>query len=96
MPIVRTIRWRYLLDPIGPTRFAPVLKATVLGFAALAVLPARAGDVIRPYMVARSENLGVASVFATIVMERVLDLIAVLSLLAAFVWVFDGRALLAC
>ncbi len=94
MPLVRAIRWRYLLDPIGPTRFGPVLRATILGFAALALLPARAGDVIRPYLVARSEGLNAASVFATIVMERALDLVAVLTLLAAFVWVFDGRAIL--
>jgi hypothetical protein len=94
MPIMRAIRWRYLLDPIGPTRFGPVLRATILGFAALALLPARAGDVLRPYLVARSEGLNGASVFATIVMERALDLVAVLTLLAAFVWFFDGRAIL--
>lgn len=94
MPLVRTIRWRYLLDPIGPTHFGPVLRATILGFAALALLPARAGDVLRPYLVARAEGLNGASVFATIVIERALDLVAVLTLLAAFVWVFDGRAIL--
>lgn len=94
MPIIRAIRWRYLLDPIGPTRFGPVLRATLIGFAALAVLPARAGDVIRPYLVARTEGLSAPSVFATIVMERALDVIVVLTLLASFVWVFDGRAIL--
>jgi len=94
MPLVRAIRWRYLLDPVGPTRFVPVLKATILGFAALALLPARAGDVIRPYLVARSEQLNAASVFATVVMERALDVIAVLTLLASFVWLFGGRAIL--
>src|SRR5262249_27233492 len=55
---------------------------------------ARAGDVLRPYLVARTERLSVASVFATVVMERALDLVAVLTLLASFVWLFDGRALL--
>ncbi|HKC57160.1 MAG TPA: lysylphosphatidylglycerol synthase transmembrane domain-containing protein [Vicinamibacterales bacterium] len=94
MPAVRAVRWRYLLDPIGPTRFLPVLRATIVGFAALALLPARAGDVIRPYLVARTEGLSAASVFATVVMERALDLIAVLTLLASFVWVLDGRAIL--
>ena len=92
MPIVRAIRWQYLLDPVGPTRFGPVLRATIVGFAALALLPARAGDVIRPYLVARKEGLNAASVFATVVMERALDLVAVLTLLASFVWVFNGRA----
>src|SRR4051812_21485637 len=94
MPVVRAIRWRYLLDPIGPTRFGPVFRATILGFAALALLPARAGDVLRPYLVARSEGLNAASVFATVVMERALDLVAVLTLLASFVWLFGGRAIL--
>src|SRR5262249_52707901 len=94
MPVVRAIRWRYLLDPVGPTRFGPVLRATIIGFAALALLPARAGDVIRPYLVARTEGLNAASVFATVVMERALDVIAVLTLLASFVWVFNGRAIL--
>src|SRR6476659_523700 len=94
MPFVRSVRWRYLLDPIGPTRFGPVLRATIIGFAALALLPARAGDVIRPYLVARTERLNAASVFATIVMERSLDVTVVLTLLASFVWVCDGRAIL--
>jgi len=94
LPVARALRWRYLLDPIGQTRFGPLLRATILGFAALAFLPARAGDVVRPYLVARSERLSVASVLATVVMERALDLIAVLALLLAFLWMFDGRALL--
>ena len=94
MPFIRAMRWRYLLDPVGPTRFWPVLRATIIGFAALALLPARAGDLIRPYLVARTEQLNTASVLATIVMERVLDIIVVLTLLASFVWLFNGRAIL--
>src|SRR5689334_21121579 len=86
----RAIRWQYLLAPIGPTRFRTVFRTTVLGFAALAVLPARVGDVIRPYLLARREGLPTSATFATVVMERVLDLIAVLVLLAIYVWGFSG------
>src|SRR5262245_59885639 len=46
----RTVRWHYLLAPVGPTTFRSVFRTTVLGFAALALLPARVGDVIRPYL----------------------------------------------
>jgi uncharacterized protein (TIRG00374 family) len=81
----RAVRWRYLLSPIGPTRFRTVFRATIIGFAALGLLPARAGDVLRPYLVSRQEGLSLSSLFATIVVERVLDLIAVLSLLALYV-----------
>jgi uncharacterized protein (TIRG00374 family) len=83
---VRAVRWQYLLDPIGPTRFRTVFRAAVIGFAALAVLPARVGDILRPYLVARQDGLPVSSAIATIVMERVLDLIAVLALMALYVW----------
>jgi uncharacterized protein (TIRG00374 family) len=85
---IRTIRWRYLLAPIGPTRFRTVFRAGVIGFAALAILPARVGDLLRPYLVAKQDGLPVSATFATIIMERVLDLIAVLALMALYVWGF--------
>jgi uncharacterized protein (TIRG00374 family) len=90
--VARAIRWRYLLSPLGDTRFRTVFRATVIGFGALGLLPVRVGDVIRPYLLARQEGLPVTSVFATVVMERVLDLIAVLTLLALFVWGFAGAS----
>lgn len=87
--VIRAERWKYLLEPLGPTRFSTVFRTTVIGFAASAVLPARAGEVIRPYLLARRERLSATAAFATIVVERVLDLVAVLLLLAAFLLWFD-------
>ena len=87
--VVRAERWKYLLEPLGPTRFRTVFRTTVIGFAASAVLPARAGEVIRPYLLARREGLSATAAFATIVVERVLDLVAVLLLLLAFLIWFD-------
>ncbi len=87
--IVRAERWQYLLGPLGPTRFSTVFRTTVIGFAASAVLPARAGEVIRPYLLARREGLSATAAFATIVVERILDLLAVLLLMAAFLIWFD-------
>jgi uncharacterized protein (TIRG00374 family) len=89
----RAIRWQYLLEPIGHARFRNAFRATVIGFAAIALLPARVGDVLRPYLLARKEGFNAASTFATVVMERVLDLVTVLVLLAVYVLVLGGRAL---
>jgi uncharacterized protein (TIRG00374 family) len=83
---MRAVRWQRLLAPIGPTRFRVVFRCTILGFAALALLPGRVGDLLRPYMLARQEGLSVPATLATVVMERVLDLVAVLTMLAVFVW----------
>src|ERR1700752_3788191 len=82
---VRAFRWQYLLAPIGPTRFSNAFRTTVIGFAATFLLPARAGEVIRPYLLARRENLNAPAAFATVILERLLDLITVLTLFAGFV-----------
>ncbi len=87
--LVRAERWQYLLEPLGPTRFWMVFRTTVIGFGASAVLPARAGEVIRPYLLARREGLSATAAFATILVERILDLVAVLLLLALFLIFFD-------
>lgn len=85
---IRAFRWQRLLAPIGHTRFRTVFRAGVIGFAALSILPARVGDLLRPYLVAKQDQLPFTAAFATIVMERVLDLIAVLGLMALYVWGF--------
>src|SRR5262249_20374177 len=82
--VLRARRWQFLLRPVGPTRFPGALRATILGFAASYVLPGRTGEVLRPYLLARSEGLSGMATFATIVVERLLDLIGVLVLFAAF------------
>lgn len=87
--VLRALRWQYLLQPVGAARFASAFRATIIGFAALSLLPARAGEVVRPYVLARREGLSATAVFATIVIERLLDLLTVLLLFGAFVWLFD-------
>jgi uncharacterized protein (TIRG00374 family) len=87
----RVIRWQCLLAPIGHTRFSVAGRATAIGYAASFLLPARAGDVLRPLILARQEGLRATSVFATVVFERALDLVLVLTLLGTFIWsVADG------
>lgn len=86
MYVVRAERWQYLLAPLGPTRFRVAFRTTIIGFAASFVLPARAGEVVRPYLLARQEELSVTATFATVIVERMLDLVAVLLLLAVFLF----------
>jgi glycosyltransferase 2 family protein len=87
--LVRSIRWRAMLRPIGEAPLSMAFRATVVGFAANFLLPARAGEVLRPYLLARRAGLSVTSTFATILLERLLDLLTVLLLFGAFVFLFD-------
>lgn len=86
---LRSWRWQYLLRPIGRTHFSNAFRTTVIGFAASFLLPARAGEVIRPYLLARHEQLSATACFATVVLERLLDLVTVLLLFSAFLLFFD-------
>jgi uncharacterized membrane protein YbhN (UPF0104 family) len=87
--LLRTWRWQHLLKPVGRARFAPAFRATVIGFAASFLLPARAGEFIRPFLLARREGLSATASFATIVVERLLDLATVLLLFGVFLLFFD-------
>jgi glycosyltransferase 2 family protein len=84
--VLRAWRWQSLLAPIGHARFSVALKTTIIGFAASAVLPARAGEVLRPYLLARRESMSATAAFATIILERLLDLATVLLLFAVFIF----------
>lgn len=91
---IRAFRWQYLLEPLGRPDFSPAFRATVVGFAASAVLPARAGEVIRPYFLSRTQRtagtaMNTTGAFATIILERLLDVLTVIMLLAVYVFVFE-------
>ncbi|MCX6543711.1 MAG: lysylphosphatidylglycerol synthase transmembrane domain-containing protein [Acidobacteria bacterium] len=88
--VLRAFRWQYLLLPLGRPHFAECLKTTVIGFAASTLLPARAGEVIRPYLLAKHEGFSPTATFASIVIERMLDMVAVLFLFATFVVFFSS------
>lgn len=92
---IRALRWQYLLEPLGHVSFSLAFRATAVGFAASSVLPARAGEVIRPYFLARQtrqtpqRRMTATGAFATVILERLLDLVTVLVLLASYMFVFD-------
>ena len=93
---IRSWRWQWLLRPLSPTSFGTAFRATAVGFAASSLLPARAGELIRPYFLARQRRrahavtMSATGAFATIIIERLLDVVTVLVLLASYVFMF-GR-----
>jgi uncharacterized protein (TIRG00374 family) len=89
--VIRAWRWQYLLQPLGKASFGNSFRATAVGFAARSFLPAAAGELVRPYFLSRREPFSATGAFATIVIERLLDTITVLVLLASYVFFF-GRS----
>jgi uncharacterized protein (TIRG00374 family) len=69
----RALRWTWILRPVAQVPFFPAFRTTAIGFAANTVLPARAGEVIRPALLARERGLPFSALLASIVFERILD-----------------------
>ena len=86
--LARAVRWCYLLEPLGRVRLGVALRATVMGFAATAILPGRVGEIVRPYVLARRERLSVSAAIGTVVLERLLDLVVILAIFGVSVAAF--------
>ena len=80
---VRAWRWQFLLRPIKEkTSLWVAFKAVMAGYAMNNVIP-RSGEIIRPAMASVQENMPFAGTLATIIVERIFDVIA-LGLLFVF------------
>ena len=88
--LVRGWRWQYLLGSPETLRFRDYLDGIILGTFGNFVLPLRAGEFIRPLVVKRSGNLGYTTAFVSVVVERILDLSAVLVVFSTLVVSLPG------
>lgn len=79
---VRALRWRVFLEPVHTgSRFDSRFRAVCIGFMCNNLLPARIGEFTRAYAYGRLERVPATAALGTLVVERVLDGIAILALL---------------
>jgi len=76
---LRAWRWKILLKPVKEARFSSLLGTFFIGFMANNFLPARMGDVIRGYLIGKTENFSKTSSFAVLIAEKFLDGFTILS-----------------
>jgi uncharacterized protein (TIRG00374 family) len=84
--VLRALRWKIFLKPVRPkVKVIQLVAPMMIGFTGLALL-GRAGEFIRPYLVARRTELSFSSQLAVWAVERVFDVgaFAVLIALAIF------------
>ena len=82
--VFRTIRWRILLHETHPPAFYPTFVANAIGYMLSTVLPIRAGDVARPALLSRRTDIRFSEALGTVLTERVLDLLSILSFFLFF------------
>ena len=89
--LLRAWRWGYLLQPVTRVGFPHLCSATFVGFMAGLLVP-RAGEIVRPYLVARRQGIRTSAAFASIILERLVDLITVLGFFALYIYVLPTPA----
>jgi uncharacterized protein (TIRG00374 family) len=78
---IRSLRWKVFQRNLGPSRFWQVYAMTLAGFSAIFLL-GRAGEPVRPLLLARKEKLPVADMFGIYVLERLFDFASMAALAA--------------
>lgn len=78
---LRAVRWHYLLIEEKAIPISSLYPATIIGYMANNLLPARLGEFVRAYALAQQEQLETPAVFASLVIDRLFDGFTVLILL---------------
>lgn len=86
---MRGVKWKILLDPAKEVRVWDAFRMEAAGLALNNILPFRLGEIVRGTAGAGVFKMPAATVFATIAVERALDVVA-LVLLLALIGIFGG------
>lgn len=81
---LRARRWRTILDPVAPepVPFGPLWRAVAIGMMMSNIIPARAGELARPYALNRERpEIPFSMALASVAVDRVFDAIVVMLLL---------------
>ena len=83
--LIGALRWRLLLEPLGASTLNARWAALNIGFMVTNLFPARLGEIVRPFALSRMAPVSMASALGTVVIERLLDVVALLILFVATV-----------
>ncbi|GAB4341250.1 MAG: lysylphosphatidylglycerol synthase transmembrane domain-containing protein [Candidatus Abyssubacteria bacterium] len=94
--IFRAFRWYYLLYAIKRIRFFGLLSPILIGFMGNSILPARAGEFMRAYLLSEKEGVKLTASLATLVVDRMFDTFVLLLLIAGVLLFYplDERVLM--
>jgi glycosyltransferase 2 family protein len=79
---VRAARWRHLLRPVDPDiPLRRIVAVSYISFAAILIMPLRAGEVVRPFMIRQKSKVSFAAATGTVGAERIIDGLVLTTLL---------------
>ncbi len=80
MQYLRSYRWGVILQPMEKIDQLSLFSVTSVGFLAIAAIPARIGELARPYLISRRSSIKMSAALGTIIVERILDSFTVLTM----------------
>ncbi len=86
--VLRSLRWHYLLAPLQKVKIGGLFSSLTIGYMANTFLPAHLGEFVRAWHLQKKTGIAASSIFATIVMERLIDVFSLLLLLGVSLLVF--------
>jgi uncharacterized protein (TIRG00374 family) len=89
---LRSLRWQFLLAPMGRPGIGTLFRSLSIGYMANTFLPAHLGEIVRAWHASRRTGIAASSVFATIVVERLIDVVSLLLLLGLALVLFPFPA----
>jgi uncharacterized protein (TIRG00374 family) len=89
---IRALRWMRFSRTLGVTHFGNVYGATLMGFTCTFLL-GRAGEPIRPVLIAKKDGLSIPRMFGVYVLERVFDVAATAVIAGSALLLFEQRGL---
>lgn len=90
--VFRTLRWGNLLSGIEKVPFSKLNEASAIGFMMLVVLPFRLGEFARPFLIAQRSSVRRSAAMATVVLERITDILVIALLLQALMFFLPQSA----
>jgi hypothetical protein len=93
--LMRAVRWRVLLMPLARVPLRATLASLLVGYLANNVLPARLGEVVRSHDLGERTGVSKAAILGTIVVERVVDTLVVVSIASVAILVLSVRGVVA-
>jgi len=88
---LRSLRWKVFQQNLGASHFGTIYRMTLAGFAAVFLL-GRAGEPVRPLLLARKEKLPVSGMFGVYVLERLFDTASAAVIAAVALLLFRSHA----
>jgi hypothetical protein len=88
---LRSLRWQVFQKNLGPSRFGTIYGMTLAGFSAVFLL-GRAGEPVRPLLLARKEKLPVSGMFGIYVLERLFDTASAAVIAAVGLLLFESHS----